>query len=301
MTTFSNQLNAEIIYPYSDGKPMAESDPARNYLFYCVNALDIYFQNRTDVYVSGNLFIYYIQGDPGAVIAPDVFVVFGIRKKERLSYKLWEENNKAPDFVIEITSESTQEEDETTKPSKYASLGVTEYFQYDPEEQYLNPNLKGFRLNSSNTYEPIQRDILPDGSFSIHSSVLNLDLRLIYDELRFFDPQTGDMLLSPKESEKGRLEAKQKELQAEQARIKAEQEKDQAEQARIKAEQEKSQAEQARIKAEQKKFQAEQARLEAEESRNGAIPELLAMGLSVEQVASALKLPVEQVRRLIKE
>lgn len=238
MTTFSNQLNAEIIYPYSDGKPMAESDPARDYLTYCVEALNIYYQNRTDVYVSGNLFIYYTQGEPSDVIAPDVFVVFGVRKKKRPSYKVWEENNKAPDFVVEITSESTQEEDETTKPSKYASLGVTEYFQYDPEAQYLNPNLKGFRLNLSNTYEPIQPDILPDGTFSIHSKILNLDLRLIYDELRFFDPQTENMLLSHQESEK---------------------------------------------------------------ARTGAVPKLLAMGLSVEQVALALSLPVEQVRRLIKE
>lgn len=273
---------------------MAESDPARNYLIYCVNALDIYFQDRTDVYVSGNLFIYYIQGDPGGVIAPDVFVVFGVRKKERLSYKLWEENNKAPDFVIEITSESTQEEDEKSKPSKYASLGVTEYFQYDPEGQYLNPNLKGFRLNSSNTYEPIQRDILPDGTFSIHSNVLNLDLRLIYDELRFFDPQTGNMLLSHEESEKGRLEAKQEKLEAEQGRLKAEQEKLQAEQARQLAEQQ-------RIEAEQARQLAEQQRLEAEQARYDAVPQLLARGFSIEEAATMLSLPVEKVRQYLEK
>lgn len=95
--------------------------------------------------------------------------MFGVTKKNRYNYKLWEENNKAPNFVMEITSELTQEEDQIDKLIKYASLGVTEYFLYDPHKDYLNPNLKGFRLNSSSTYEPIQQDILPDGTFLIHS------------------------------------------------------------------------------------------------------------------------------------
>ena len=59
MTIYTNQLNTEIIYPDSDVAPMAESDPARDYLVYSVEALDIYFQDREDVYVSGNLFIYW--------------------------------------------------------------------------------------------------------------------------------------------------------------------------------------------------------------------------------------------------
>ncbi|WP_235526455.1 hypothetical protein [Nostoc piscinale] len=84
MTISSNQLKTEIFYPDSDGKPMAESDPARDYLIYAVEALDIYFQARSDIYVSGNLFIYYKQGIPSAVIAPDVFVVFGVEKKKTL-------------------------------------------------------------------------------------------------------------------------------------------------------------------------------------------------------------------------
>ena len=77
MTISPHLLKTEIVYPDSDGAPMAESDPTRDYLIYGVEALDIYFQNRADVYVSGNLFIYYKQGVPDAVVAPDVFVVFG--------------------------------------------------------------------------------------------------------------------------------------------------------------------------------------------------------------------------------
>src|SRR5712692_362625 len=93
-------LIRHIEYPSSDGLPMAESDSQRKPLTYAVEALDLYFQERADVYVSGNLFIYYEEGNPEAVVAPDVFVVFGAPKHRRSSYMLWNEP-KAPDFVME--------------------------------------------------------------------------------------------------------------------------------------------------------------------------------------------------------
>jgi Uma2 family endonuclease len=220
MTISANQLKTEIFYPDSDGEPMAESDPARDYLIYAVEALDIYFQDQEDVYVSGNLYIYYKQGIPSAAIAPDAFVVFGVEKKKRRSYKVWQEADKVPSFVLEITSATTQENDEEDKPQKYALLGVQEYFQYDPTGDYLNPRLKGSTLVEGQ-YQPIAPDYLPDGVLSIHSQTLNLDLRLINGELRFFDPQTGKKLLSHKETEQARQQAEQARQQAEQARLDA--------------------------------------------------------------------------------
>lgn len=242
MTIAPNQLKTEIIYPDSDGTTMAESDPARDYLIYCVEALDIYFQNREDVYVSGNLFFYYKKGVPSAVLAPDVFVVFGVRKKKRLSYKLWQEENKVPSFVLEITSLTTQENDEEEKPRKYAQLGIPEYFQYDPTGDYLTLQLKGSRLIDGH-YQPIAGNVLADGVLSIYSEGLGLDLRLIGGELRFYDPQTGEKLLSHKETEL--------------------------------------------------------ARQQAEQARRDAIPRLLRLGLSVEQIAEALSLSVEEVRKCV--
>ncbi len=64
---------------------MAEIELAKGYLIYGVEALSTYCQNRDDVYVSGNLFIYYKQGVTSAVAADDVFVIFGLEKKKRLS------------------------------------------------------------------------------------------------------------------------------------------------------------------------------------------------------------------------
>lgn len=240
MALTSSQLKTPIIYPDTDGALMAESDPARDYLIYSVEALSIYFQNRNDVYVSGNLFIYYKQGVPSAVVAPDVFVIFGVPNKKRLSYKIWEENNKVPDFILEVTSLTTQENDEQEKPLKYAQMGVREYFQYDPTGDYLQPQLKGSHLVNG-SYQPIPGTILPDGILSINSEVLGLDLRLIEGELRFYDPQTGKKLLSHQETE--------------------------------------------------------QARQQAEQARQEAIPRLRDLGLTAEQIASALSLSVDEVRQ----
>ncbi len=93
-----------VHYPESDGQPMTESDPTRDYLTYCVEALNLFFQGRSQVYVSGNLFIYYEEGNPRAVVSPDVFVIFGVTKRQRRIYKTWEEGGKVPAFVMKITS-----------------------------------------------------------------------------------------------------------------------------------------------------------------------------------------------------
>lgn len=197
MTVSPNQISTQIEYPDANGKPMAESDQARKYLTYGTEVLRIYFQDRSDVYVSGNLFIYYEQGNPRAVIAPDVFVIFGVNKEDRCSYKTWEEGN-TPDFVLEITSKSTQKEDQEIKPNIYAALGVREYFQYDPTGDYLNPQLQGSRLVEGN-YQPIAATMLPNDLLSLPSQVLGLELRLQSGQLRFLDPATGEILLTHEE------------------------------------------------------------------------------------------------------
>jgi Uma2 family endonuclease len=237
-----------VEYPDSDGQPMAESDATRNYLVYCVEALRLFFQSRPQVYVSGNLFIYYQEGHPEKSLSPDVFVIFGVSKRERRSYKVWQEGGKLPSFVLEITSLTTRKQDEEVKPKLYARLGVEEYFQYDPTGDYLRPQLKGHRLMNGE-YEPIPTETLVDGTVSLHSSTLGLDLRLLpfnpivtttpsllpaARELRLFDPQTGTKLLNYQEAEQARQEAEQARQEAEQSRQEAEQ---LAEQERRRAEQ----------------------------------------------------------------
>jgi len=207
-TTFKHPISS-VDYPESDGLTMAESDAARDYLIYSVESLKIHFQNHPQVYVSGNLFIYYEEGNPKAAVAPDVFVVFGAEKKQRLSYKVWAENDRIPDFILEITSKSTASQDRGTKKGLYAYLGVKEYFQFDPTADYLQPSLQGFRLVDGN-YLPMPSQEGKE-QLSIESEVLGLELWLQADgAMRFYDPTTGEKLLSPQELAQARFAQQQK-------------------------------------------------------------------------------------------
>ncbi|MCC5617343.1 Uma2 family endonuclease [Nostoc sp. CHAB 5836] len=210
MTTLVEYIPVTPIeYPDEDGKPMAEGDIQCSYLTYARNALRIYFQNHPNVYVAGNLFIYYEKGYPESVVAPDVFVVFGVENRDRRSYKTWEENNQTPAFVLEITSKSTRSKDQGAKKGIYAFLGVREYFQYDPTGDYLNPQLQGLHLVDGN-YFPLATNTLPDGTVSLPSEVLGLELHLEAGKLRFYNPATGQILLTHEEEAAARQAAEEK-------------------------------------------------------------------------------------------
>jgi len=211
------QTPQRIHYPSSDGQPVAESDFQLHPLLYAVTTLRTYFQDRADVYVAGDMFIYYEEGNPEAVVAPDVFVVLGTAKRDRASYMLWVEP-KGPDFVLEITSRSTRTRDQGPKRGTYAFLGVREYFQYDPTHDYLVPALQGTRLVAG-IYQAMLPTTLPDGTLMLHSDVLGLDLRLEDGTLRFYDPGTGQKLLSHAEIEQALRAAEQARREAEERAV----------------------------------------------------------------------------------
>ncbi len=216
MTVLTSLEQEEIQYPSSDGEPMAESDITRDYMTYGVEALKLHFQGISDVYVSANSFVYYEEGNKAAVVAPDIYAVFGVRKRKRDNYKVWQEGGIAPQFVLEITSATTQDVDQGTKPETYRSLGVKEYFQYDPSGDYLNPILQGVRL-VNNQYEPIPVNNIAFDTLWLYSEVLGLELHLVSGELRFRNPQTGEFLKTYQQSEQGRLAAEQAQMAAESA------------------------------------------------------------------------------------
>ena len=221
---------AKVEYPSSDGRPMAESDHQRTPLTYAVDRLRRHFRHRRDVYVSGNLLIYYEEGNPSAVVAPDVFVVIGATKADRTSYLLWNEP-KGPDFVLEITSRTTHREDQGKKRRLYRALGVREYWQYDPTSDYLNPALQGQELVEGE-YRRLSGRELADRTLAIASEVLGLELRLTERGLRFRDPATGRDLPDLAETDEALEHAEQERRHAEQARRHAEQARRRERQAR---------------------------------------------------------------------
>ena len=188
-----------VDYPDSDGQPVAETDFQRIPLWYANDALARHFRDRSDVYVSANMFVYFEEGNPKAVVAPDVFVVLGAPDRRRRSYKVWEEP-KGPDFVLEITSDSTRRLDQGPKRRVYENLGVREYWLFDPTGDYLVPPLRGLRLVAGRYVRLVLRT-LPDGSLSGRSEVLGLDLRTARGRLRLHDPETGQALPSSEELE----------------------------------------------------------------------------------------------------
>ena len=193
-----------IRYPSSDGKPMAENDAQRSAIMYGIGALMRHFRDRRDVYVSGDLLIYYEEGNPRVSIAPDVFVVFGVEKRARLNYKLWEEG-RAPSFVLEVASPSTWRDDVRRKRSVYARLGVREYWRYAPLGEHLPARLQGERLTPSGyVRQPVATAL--DGALTLRSETLGLELRVAPGrEMRFRDPVAGVDLRSHDEEAEGRL------------------------------------------------------------------------------------------------
>ena len=196
---------AAIEYPSGDGKPMAENDWQLRAILDSVAALDLHFHDRPDVYVSGDLFIYYEEGNPRARVAPDVFVAFGVPRRKRPVYKLWEERV-VPAFVMEVASRRTRREDDGRKAKLYERLGVREYWQYDPTGEYLGLHLKGRRLVEGR-YEPQPVVESLDGTVLLRSDALGLDCKVKGEEMWFVDLETGRRILKTLEQDAARRAA----------------------------------------------------------------------------------------------
>ena len=212
-----------VEYPSSDGQPMAETPVHRECIIDTIGGLRERFDERPDVYVSGDMFVYYEEGNPRASVVPDVFAVVGAVKDElreggwRDVYKLWEEP-KGPDFVLEVTSRSTRRDDQVRKRALYGRLGVREYFLFDPRGEYLAPPLQGMRLRGRE-YEPMAPERVGDGMEGVWSETVGLYLCRRGQALRLYDPVAGRVLLTHREeaaAHRKEAEAHRKEAEARQ-------------------------------------------------------------------------------------
>lgn len=181
-------LEQEIEYPTSDGQPMAETTLHRKVMSHTIGALERRYAGVPDVWVGGNLLLYYQQGNPKKCVAPDVLLVQGVAKRDRDIYLLWEE--KPPALIFEITSKKTRREDTDSKPSLYERLGVTELVLFDPYGEYLKPRLQGYRLERGR-YRPIS----PNGDGSLDLQTVGVTVRPEGERLRLMDTASGEKLL----------------------------------------------------------------------------------------------------------
>jgi Uma2 family endonuclease len=181
-----------IHYPESDGKPMGETDIHRDEMVRQIELLRAYYAGQR-VYVSGNLLVYYERGNPKKFVVPDCLVAKGLSPKKRRTYKTWVEG-KTPDVMFETTSRKTKKKDSVDKLELYARLGVKEYFLFDPEQDYLDPPLQGYRLVDE-AFAPIELD----AEGYLPSLELDLLLRVDADSLEFYHPIGKTRLLTADE------------------------------------------------------------------------------------------------------
>ena len=185
-----------IIYPSTDGEPMAEDDAQLTAMLDTIPTLREWFDNREDVYAGGDMLMYYRMNDNQTRVAPDVFVVFGVGKHSRRSWIVWREG-KAPDLVMEMASGSTWRRDMREKRDIYASMGVTEYWRFDPTGNYFTPPLIGERLEGAE-YQPMPLATDGEGVLWGRSAVLRLDICARPGPegnlLRLYDPDSGQWL-----------------------------------------------------------------------------------------------------------
>jgi len=234
---------------------MAETSIHVLQIVYLYLALRWWFRAEPQINVGANMFLYYREGHPKKRIAPDLYVAWGVPKRERRNYKIWEEKQ-APQVVFEVTSPKTREVDLGRKRLIYAEIGVAEYYLFDPFGQYLKPPIRAYRLDGGE-YVPCEIEpfaLVPDNPMNgfngwrLNSDKLNLELRAMPTNkpdipyiLRFFDRHTGEMVIDPEKAMEERekfadlargaearamaeVEAR-KILEAENARLRAELEK----------------------------------------------------------------------------
>jgi Uma2 family endonuclease len=180
----------EIVYPSSDGAPLAETFDHLYVIMTTVAMLMNYLRGQQATVLADQC-LYYAQGFPRLRVAPDVMVIFNVQPGGRDNYKTWEEGQ-VPSVVFEVTSPGTRTQDDIDKKNLYESIGVTEYWQFDPHGEWIPEKLRGYRLQGAveQTYFPITDS---------HSQPLQLQITVEDKTIAFHRLDNGEKLLPPAE------------------------------------------------------------------------------------------------------
>jgi Uma2 family endonuclease len=214
--------STEPFYPSADGEPVAETYDHFYALLTTLEVLKQFLSGRQGT-VLANQFLYYAQGFPKLRLAPDVMVIYDVSPGGRDNYKIWEEGQ-VPTIIFEMTSAGTKDQDQFFKKTLYEQLGVKEYWLFDPKGEWVEEQLRGYRLRGE-IYEPIQDN---------RSEPLQLRLQIEGRLIGFYREDTGEKLLIPDEL---REALSQEVVARQQAEEQAEQERQRAEQAQLQIEQ----------------------------------------------------------------
>ncbi len=143
ITQAQSPTQPELIYPESDGQPMADNTKQFRWIVTIKEGLEWLFQDDPNVFVAGDLLWYPTQGNNVTRAAPDAMVAFGRPKGDRGSYQQWKEGNIAPQVVFEVRSPGNSQTEMDKKLVFYDLHGVEEYYLYDPDKADLSGWLRG--------------------------------------------------------------------------------------------------------------------------------------------------------------
>ena len=187
---------------YPEGPKVPEDDLHVTRRLELLAALRHWLAGRPDAdrsWASSDINVYYEQGDPRVVVAPDIAVAFGVDVAAlagQSTYRVWDAGA-PPAFVLEVASPATVQVDVLEKPARYAELGVQEYWRFDPTGgELLDPPLQGERRRSGR-WAPIAVTAGAGSVLRGRSEALGLDLCWEPPKLRLFDPAAGAWLLDP--------------------------------------------------------------------------------------------------------
>lgn len=183
---------------YSDEPPL-ETDLHREQIDLLIRLLKYWWRDRQDVYISGNLTIYFSPNQKKSedFRGPDFFVVLDAESRDRRSWTVWQEEGKYPNVIVELLSESTADVDCGLKKKLYQDTFRTpDYFWFDPDSL----EFKGFHLVDGQ-YQPL----IPTPEDWLWSHQLELYLGIHEGKLRFFTPEK-QLVLLPEEDANQQLE-----------------------------------------------------------------------------------------------
>ena len=131
-----------IHLPKGEELPSSDGLPVDNELHILIPnllsfILGFIWADRWDWYFGVNMGIYYANSvNPRVPIVPDAFLSLGVERiksnKLRESYVVWEENDIAPIFALEVVSKTPGGEYDR-KMTRYTQLGVLYYIIYNPD------------------------------------------------------------------------------------------------------------------------------------------------------------------------
>ncbi len=180
----------EVFYPETDGMPLPDGEYQLAHFLEIQLLLRFFFKDHPDVAVSGNTFMYYVEGNPRLSVSPDCYVAFGVDVNlllENNNYRVWD-MGKVPDFVLEVGSPSTAANDMGDKRELYARLGIGEYWRFDPSGgDHYGDALVGERLVEGE-YQELEISVESDGRVWGRSPTLGLELHWDGGHLRLYDP-----------------------------------------------------------------------------------------------------------------